>query len=380
MAVTDATRHREYKYVTNEPSTFNIADMDRRRRRELPEELYDEIIGFLWNDPPSLKSCSLANRIMTVPSQKRLFYCIALRPPLQKLNLDIRIFGNGLCGTSYNFQQLLLRSPHIAEYVISFHIVDHRFYYASQSNVDALEDPVPGNMDDEVDDGKQYIGYKLPNGQGMSLGAPLVPIDGDESRFRRWLPTDRFLPLCAPLLHNLRSLSVVYDQNWYHYLSGRVLITLLNLIQLRSLRHLKINCGQRPDTMIKQAIGENVEHLVLYGHQENGSQALLRLPHPSLTPVYLDSLSIRAGEFSSVFPDGRAQISRLRKLVIREYDLPHVAIRPLLQICSATLQDLQIWPNYDCKSCISKFTVSISFLFDSSTSSRARCSCHKSRR
>ena len=45
--------------------------MPRRRRRhfhhcELPVELYSEIIGYLWNDIPSLKACSLANRIMTV--------------------------------------------------------------------------------------------------------------------------------------------------------------------------------------------------------------------------------------------------------------------------------------------------------------------------
>jgi len=102
--------------------------------RGLPQELYDEIIGFLWNDIPSLKACSLANRIITRPSPKRLFNCIALRAPLQKLNNNRRIFDNGLCGTSYNFRQLLLRSPHIAKYGVSLHIVDHWDDY--QSNLE----------------------------------------------------------------------------------------------------------------------------------------------------------------------------------------------------------------------------------------------------
>jgi len=104
--------------------------------RGLPQELYDEIIGFLWNDIPSLKACALANRIMTRPSQKCLFYCIALRAPLQKLNNNRRIFDSGLCGTSYNFRQMLLRSPHIAKYVVSLHIVDHWDDY--QSNLETL--------------------------------------------------------------------------------------------------------------------------------------------------------------------------------------------------------------------------------------------------
>ena len=332
--------------------------MPRRHPCELPEELYDEIIGFLWNDIPSLKACSLANRIMTIPSQKRLFYCIALRLPLRELSINtIPFFNNGLCGTSYNFRQLLLRSPHIAQYVISLHIVDH-----FMSN---LEVPVPGSMDEGVDDGEQYIGYKLANGQDISLDAPLVSgLHQNKFRFYEWLPTDKFLPLCAPLLRNLRSLTVLYDYSWYH-LSGRVLITLLNLIQLPSLRHLHINCHHpRPDIVINQAIGENVKHLVLDGIPENGSQALLHLPRQPLAPVYLDSLLIKAGGFLSIFPDCRVMTSRLRRLVIRECGTPH-AMRSLLQSCSATLQDFEIWwPNYECKSCILE---SISFSFNSST-------------
>jgi len=147
--------------------------MPRRRRRrfhhcELPVELYSEIIGYLWNDIPSLMACSLANRIMTVPSQKHLFNCIALRPPLQKLRNEHEFFfTNGLCGTSHNFWKLLLGSPHIAKYVVSLHIVDHRNHYKSPLEVPA---PIAGSTVD--DDG---LGYKLENGQDVDLDAPLAP-------------------------------------------------------------------------------------------------------------------------------------------------------------------------------------------------------------
>src|SRR6266545_1516914 len=169
---------------------------------DLPEDLYDEIIGFLWDDIPSLKACSLANRIMTVPSQKRLFYCVALRelPPN---------YHNYVCGTPYNFWQLLLRSPHIATYVVSLHVVDN--FRATIPGLGALGNSVPGSADGEVDDGAQYIGYKLENGEGIFLDAPLVPTSGSyhDDHLRsmvqsyRWLPTEKLLPLCAPLLRNL---------------------------------------------------------------------------------------------------------------------------------------------------------------------------------
>ena len=378
--------------------------MPRRRRRfhhhhhhqQLPVELHNEIIGYLWNDIPSLKACSLANRIMTIPSQKHLFHCIALRPPLPKLRNQHDIFTNGLCGTSYNFWQLLLRYPHIAKYVKSLHIVDHRVHYKSDLEVPATQrgfaprrgmvpmasvpvNPVPiaeGPTDEAVDDGLQYIGYKLENGQDVDLDAPLVPMGGfwrDKSRFHRWMPTDKFLPLCASTLCNLKSLTIEHDLRWGE-LSGRMLITLSNLMQLQSLRYLQFSCPHRPDILINRAIGENVKHLVLNCYPEKESQALLRLPDPLLAPVYLDSLSIDGNEVLSVVPACRVQISRLRKLVVRESCMSHhVTTSSLLEGCSTTLEDFEISPSYQCKSYVLDF---VSFLFNSSTYSSARCSCH----
>jgi len=91
--------------------------------RQVPSEMFNEIIGHLWNDIPSLKACSLANRIMTVPSQKRLFYCICLRAPRSMLKDSWA--ENETSGTSYDFSRLLDRSPHIAGYVQSLFIMDH---------------------------------------------------------------------------------------------------------------------------------------------------------------------------------------------------------------------------------------------------------------
>jgi len=341
----------------------------RRRFHQLPVELYNEIISYLWNDIPSLKACSLANPIMTAPSQKRLFHCIALCAPLPKLRNEYEIFTNGLCSTSYNFWQLLVKSPHIAKYVASLHIVDRHVHYKPDLGVRAAQRgfaprrgvvPVASvtidesTVDEAVDDGLQYLGYKLGNGQDVDLDAPLSPSTEsrrDLSRLHRWLPTDKFLPLSAPLLCNLRSLAIFYDLPWCE-LSGRVLITLLNLMQRQSLRYLQFDCNFYPDIITRQALGENVKHLVLDSSPEK-LEASLRLPHPSLSaPVYLDSLSIDMYTFPSLgfLPDCRVQISRLRKLVVRVPDNYHAAIWSLLQSCSATLQDFEICPSCRCES------------------------------
>ena len=141
----------------------------------------------------------------------------------------------------------------------------------------------------------------------------------------------------------LRNLTIFYDESWYH-LSGRVVITLLNLMQLQSLRCLQPN-GHGPfDTIIDQAIGQNVKHLSWSSPRD--PPPFVRLPHPSLQPVYLDSLSIDdwgSSGLSYGWPTCRIQISRLQKLVVRIADARHhTATRSLLQSCRATLQDFEI--------------------------------------
>ena len=93
----------------------------------LPQELYGEIVAHLWDDIPSLKSCSLVNPIMTLSGQKILFQSVILRPAR---NLLLHSDSDGTSGTSGNFWQLLAHSPHIASYVRSIQIIDLKAQYA----------------------------------------------------------------------------------------------------------------------------------------------------------------------------------------------------------------------------------------------------------
>jgi hypothetical protein len=344
--------------------------MPRRRRQlhqpELPAEVFNEIISLLWNDIPTLKACSLASRILTFPSQKRLFHSIALRAPIQKLRNKYGILTNGLCGTSRDFWRLLIRSPHIAEYVVSLHIADDRIHYDCSPATHVFPFPVTSTPvaesaeDETIDDDSQFIGYKLENGKDVVLDEPFVPLNTngqyrDKSVHHRWLFKDKWLPLCAPLLGNLRSLAFFYDLKWSH-LSGRVLITLLNLMQLPSLRYLQLNCCYRPDFIINQAIGKNVKDFVLSGYPEKDLNDP-RFPNPPMASVYLDTLSIDSDGFLHDLRGCRAQLSRLRKLVVRSAGLcHHVAVWSLLQQCSATLQDLEITPSYKCMCALNSFS------------------------
>jgi len=178
-------------------------------------------------------------------------------------------------------------------------------------------------------------------------------------------PQTKILPMAAyrqvpsAFRTSPRSLTILYDHSWYH-LSGRVLITLLNLIQLPSLHHLHI---LMPPTPRYQAIGENVKHLVLNGIQKMNFKPFVTF----LTSRWRQSTWTHFQLMPGIpvrFPDCRVITSRLRKLVVREQGTPR-AIRSLLQSCNATLQDFDLRPpSYERKSCISGF---ISFLFNSST-------------
>src|SRR6266545_1836433 len=90
--------------------------------RELPLDLYDEIIDNLWDDKAALKACSVARRAMTVSSQRQLFQRIVLcgRPSLYDYRGPPRRLGPALS----NFVQLLVQSPRIAGYVTCLQIIN----------------------------------------------------------------------------------------------------------------------------------------------------------------------------------------------------------------------------------------------------------------
>ena len=218
--------------------------------RELPAELYDEITSLLWNDFPSLKACSLANRVLTAPSQKRLFHSLALGHPHLQRNNKSRV------RTSSDFYNLLAASPHIAEYVKSLHILD--FCSFSKLSSPSGFDDLPNVLGKESS--LRYENYRLENGEEIpDLDSRPVTSCNDDSNsaFEYWLPRDKFLPLFAPLLSNLKALTLSYYGSWSLF-TFRVLISILHLIQMPSLHHLRCNFPE------EIALGENVKHLVWF--------------------------------------------------------------------------------------------------------------------
>ena len=113
----------------------------------LPADLYGEIVVYLWDDIPSLKSCSLANPIMTLAGQKLLFRSITLGPERNLLREDP---DDDTSGTSCDLWRLLARSPHIAGYIKSIHITDIKTQYAGFGGDDDLVHDVG-----ESDEGKE---------------------------------------------------------------------------------------------------------------------------------------------------------------------------------------------------------------------------------
>jgi len=95
----------------------------------LPEDLYEEIVAYLWDDIPTLKACSLASRRTTLVAQRLLFETVVLRPARNLLREQYMPVAGDLSGTSADFEQLLARRPHIGSYVKSILIVDQNNQY-----------------------------------------------------------------------------------------------------------------------------------------------------------------------------------------------------------------------------------------------------------
>ena len=131
----------------------------------LPEDVYREIMAYLWDDIPSLRACSLASRLITETAQSLLFSTVALCSGQSFLQED----GNGLSGASACFERLLAHRPHIASYVRSIHIVDLiSFQY------DGGDGTLVSVME-EWDDGK-HINPATSTQILIPMPVPLVPL------------------------------------------------------------------------------------------------------------------------------------------------------------------------------------------------------------
>lgn len=314
--------------------------------RRLPIELYDEITSYLWNDSSSLKACALANRVLVAPSQKRLFYRIALSQyKFHDADTLRACIGCESLGTPSSFYWLLAHSPHLAEYVQVLYIIDIDSSGRSIALDVELPDipPVLGNERD-----LHFEDYKFMNGEEISdLDHTIRPY---REIFKRWLPKDKFLPLFAPLLSDLKALHIVSTSNWQD-LPYRVLFTLLYLMRLPSLVYLQL-LPQYPLAIINMALGENVKHLALNSYPTNDQLPFrLALEHPPLRPVYLERFFACRAEFLDRFPPtSRIQISNLRKLVVAAiFADEHAHTQRILQKLRDTLEDFEFSPADDGK-------------------------------
>lgn len=278
----------------------------------LPAELCDEIISYLRNDSKSLKACSLANKVMTVPCQKRLFHRIALQQHYIRHKSDSD-------RQSAKFFQLLTGSPHISGYVRSLFIYDRLTF---------IHD---GPLDSE---------------SGDPLDAPMVAYTEPENYLREhWLPQDKYLPHFAPLLCNLRALTISYNGKWRH-LSFRVFSSLVHIMQLPSLLYLRLECST-PDCIFDLAMGENVKHLSMdYGYDEPFPvHQLSHLPSGPLGPVYIESLSTSSSQVLNFLRRStRIRTHCLRKVVLSTKE---PITQAFLESCDA-LEDLKVITNHDC--------------------------------
>ena len=308
----------------------------------LSEDLYGEILSYLCDDIPSLKAASLANPIMTMAAQKLLFSSVALHARKNLLRPALIHHEDDFSGTSADFEQLLARRPCIASYVRSIHIIDLSYHYEGYE-----EDSVVNDGPVESDVGKKINGYHL------SPGVLMPSIPGDyASGVHRWLPTDISLPLCAPMLCNLKSLNISYDGGW-HFLSSRILRSLIDLMQRPSLVHVRV--GEHiPSSIFNLALAPNIRHLVLPGLETDDdaedTQFLIDYSNQPTAPVCLESLyTNRPSTFLALLasPKSRVSMSNLRKLVVLSQSTDeHLSISFLLQFCYDTLEDLEISPTH----------------------------------
>ncbi|KAL1730087.1 hypothetical protein EV714DRAFT_237007 [Schizophyllum commune] len=140
----------------------------------LSEEIYDLIIGYLFDDPTSLRACSLVSRAFAKTSQKFLFRMVTLKP----LEVSSVQADSNRMNPCQLFHRLLEGSPHLAAYVQDLTIEEGQ------------DDPA--SVRDIPDDMLPFMGIKE----------------------LAWVTKERTLPLVLGALKNLKSLSFGRFIDW----------------------------------------------------------------------------------------------------------------------------------------------------------------------
>jgi len=352
--------------------------------QELPPEIFEEIIGYLWDDKPALRACSLASKILTAPSQKHIFSCIVLRGPRELFYRQLYQHVYPMGGISTNFLRLLEAYPHISGYVDCLQIIDVKPYEEVEFTSSDDDPPVHYNgpsitittelFAKEVtpEDGHQVDTPEVGEAQGVESAEVEAEItqevgggeeeeeeeeetddddDDDDYSQNDWLSEDKSLPLILPRLHSLKALVVDFVQNWKN-LSKEIRSSLLRVLQLPSLRYVELT--PFPIPLLTQAVHENLKHLYLRAYCKSKGVKNVLVPGPGTSgPIYLDSLyASHTDDFLSFLesqPNCRFKTDRLRKLgldVDGEQE-GHGRISNFLRNCSDTLEEFIFTPNSD---------------------------------
>ena len=364
---------------------------------ELPTEIFEEIIGYLWDDKPALAACSLASRILTTPSQKHIFSCVILRAPKELFERQLYRHVYPLGGTSANFLRLLNASPEISGYVDCLQIIDVKPYDEDIEFSSSDDDPVFYNISPSStameplaeyivsEDGQQEDAPEVGEARGVENVEPSEEEttqevgdeeeeetdnddndddgdgdndddddeeDEDEDDCRNdWLSDDKSLPLILPRLQNLKALVVDFVQSWKN-LSKKIRSSLLRVLQLPSFRYLELT--PFPIPILTQAVHENFKHLYLRGYCMSKKVRNILVPGPGTSgPIYLDSLyASHTNDFLAFLesqPNCRFKTDRLRKLGldVNGGQDGHASILTLLRNCSDTLDEFIFTPDSD---------------------------------
>ncbi|KDR69282.1 hypothetical protein GALMADRAFT_230784 [Galerina marginata CBS 339.88] len=262
---------------------------------ELPQEIYDETIGLLRDDPDALRACALAFRQLLPTSQKLLFKRLALLLGSRILSLE---YLNGP-----RLERILADSPHIGSYV--------EFLEISEAT--------------DVEAGFNYTDYSAEQRRA--------------SKYGEYLSRNLTLAFCLPRFCRLKCLSLQY-----RHMSGSARTVLENTFRQSTLTCINIH-SMHP--FILQRC-RNMKHLSICPLDYDDPPKRT----PGIDRPVLESLHITLNQrlevitFVHTLTEQVINISHLKKLfvVCKDGALSHATLWNLLLGSKTSLEELVFDP------------------------------------
>ncbi|KAK0201557.1 hypothetical protein DFS33DRAFT_997721 [Desarmillaria ectypa] len=114
--------------------------------RYIPQELIDEVIGFVHDDVPTLKICALVSHAFLPSSRKHTFSRVILAQKDYRPSGVHPLSGGVMC-TCKNFYSILCSAPYIAPFVVSLRMVHFQAEYGRCVRGIYHEDALPRILD-----------------------------------------------------------------------------------------------------------------------------------------------------------------------------------------------------------------------------------------